>query len=73
MAEKTWKKYYDKEYFRDKQRERRKNDPLTQKQNVYIAIINGKKYAFLKKSHIQITKMSVNDFKQQESDMIRCF
>ena len=40
-------KYYDKEYFRLKQLESRKNNPLIRKKLVYIATINGQKFAII--------------------------
>ena len=72
MSEKKWKKYYDKEYFRLKQLERRKNNPLIRKKRVYVATINGQKFAFLQKSQLKFETMSVNDF-NSSNDIIKCF
>ena len=67
-----WKKYYDKEYFRQKQEDRRKHDPLLQKQVVYVVELDGKKYALLQKSQLKIEKMLVSEFKNA-TDIIKCF
>ena len=72
MTETIWKKYYDKEYFRLKQIERRKNNPLIRKKFVYIATINGQKYAFLQKSQLKFETISVNDL-NASNDIIKCF
>ena len=52
----------DHEYFRDKMRKFRHNNPLSQKQWVYVVSINDKKYGFLKKSDINIERMNVNKY-----------
>ena len=72
MTDKKWKKYYNKEYFRLKQLERRKNNPLVRKKLVYIATINGQKFAFLQKSQLQFETMSVDDF-NASNDIVKCF
>ena len=67
-------KNFGKEYFKHVQRERRKNDPLYQKKVVYVATVNGKKYAFLQKSQLKVERMSVKDFKEKNNDdIIKCF
>ena len=72
MTEKKWKKYDDKEYFRLKQLQRRKDNPLIRKKLVYIATINGQKYAFLQKSQLKFETISVSDF-NASNDIIKCF
>ena len=67
-----WKKYYDKEYFRQKQEDRRKHDPLLQKRVIYVVELDGKKYALLQKSQLKIEKMLVSEFKNA-TDIIKCF
>ena len=72
MPSSTWKKYYDKEYFRKKQEDRRKSDPLLQKRVVYVVEVDGKKYAFLQKSQLKVEKMLVSDFRKT-TDIVKCF
>ena len=65
-------KNFGKDYFKDVQRKRRANDPLYQKKRVYVAEIQGKKYAFLQKKQIKVETISVEDFKK-DSSIIKCF
>jgi hypothetical protein len=50
-----------KEYFRDKMREWRTQNPLSQKKFVYCIEINDKKYIYAQKSDIIINRITVND------------
>ena len=69
-------KNFGKEYFKDVQRKirekRKASDPLYQKKRVYVAEIQGKKYAFLQKKQIKVEMISVDDFKA-DPNIIKCF
>ena len=51
------------QYFKEKMKDFRSRNPLSQKNYVYVVHINDKKYAFLNKSDINIERLNVREYK----------
>ena len=61
-----------KEYFKDKMRDYRKQNPLSQKNWVYVVKCNDKKYAFLNKRDIQIERINMREY-NMDTNIINMF
>lgn len=61
-----------KEYFKDKMRDYRKQNPLSQKNWVYVVKCKDKKYAFLNKRDIQIERINMREY-NMDTNIINMF